>query len=156
MYVSGELIGVQYLYSQTGQVLQEFLEETDNEDAVGSKSGEDTVVEPDEGFGDETEIEDPTMPHEEVDQLPPAPKRPASKRTLKLPEEDQQQQEEQQPELQQEQEPTQELDPEVSSQTSLLLSDYSLEFLCHLTLIIIRVRTLTTTHLRAGPRTRFT
>ena len=127
MYVSGELIGVEYLYSQTGQVLQEFLEETDNEDAVGSQSGEDTVVEPDEGFGDETEIEDPTMPHEEVDQLPPAPKRPASKRTLKLPEEEQQQQEEQQleqqPEQQLEQQPTQELDPDVSSQTSLLLSD---------------------------------
>ena len=130
MYVSGELIGVEYLYSQ---VLQGFLEETDNEDAVGSKSGEDTVVEPDDRFGDETEIEDPTMPHEEVDQLPPAPKRPASQRTLKLPEEEQQQQEEpqqqeeqqleQQPEQQLEQQPTQELDPDVSSQTSLLLSD---------------------------------
>jgi len=90
----------------------------DSEDDVWSKTGEDTVVELDEGFGDETEIEDLTMPHEELDQLLPALKGPASKRTLILPVEEEQQQLEQQP--------TEELDPEVSSQTRILLSDYSL------------------------------
>lgn len=67
---TGELIGVQYLYSQTGQVLQDLaLDDENAEGAVQVEQTETEDSEEDEGFDEE---EDPTIaPVEDVVYNPP-------------------------------------------------------------------------------------
>ena len=68
--ITGELIGVQYLYSQTGETLEDFTLNPDGEEAKQLEpddSGDDSDV--DEGYKD-IEVDDLTAPPAFLDKLP--------------------------------------------------------------------------------------
>ncbi|MEW8547232.1 MAG: hypothetical protein AB2693_27290 [Candidatus Thiodiazotropha sp.] len=60
--ISGELIGVEFLYNQTGKVLQDYSQDPDSEEAGQVEvTEEDQDEEADEGFQDDEEIDDLTV-----------------------------------------------------------------------------------------------
>ena len=60
---TGELIGVEYLYSQTGQTLQDFMLDPDShEEEILEEALTVDDEEADEGFGEAEEMEDLTVP----------------------------------------------------------------------------------------------
>lgn len=72
---SGEKLGIEYLFSQTGESLQDFLLDPDNEDSAQFEPEIDAEVpeleeDSDEGFQD-SEIDDLTVPPVEVSQIAP-------------------------------------------------------------------------------------
>lgn len=69
--VSGELIGVQYLFRQTGQALQDMHPDSEKTAQLIEEHDVEDDVEEDEGFSDITD--DPTVLDPEVPQAPASP-----------------------------------------------------------------------------------
>ena len=73
---TGEKIGVEYLLSQTGKVLQDIISSTDTDNAALARqeeaeaATEEEEEDQDEGFGDDPE-DDPTLPSLEPEELRP-------------------------------------------------------------------------------------
>ena len=80
--VSGELIGVQYLFRQTGQALQDMHPDSEQTAELIEEHDVEDHLEEDEGFSDITE--DPTLLDLEVLQAPvsPGPSTAPSRSTL--------------------------------------------------------------------------